>query len=80
MKKISNKDTTSRLDADEILKETEEKYRLLLESSGKRVGLYSLDGKVLLFNQKSIQNLGGKAEDNIVELKMMNISRDISHN
>lgn len=33
------------------------------------VGLYSLDGKVLFFNQKAIQNSGGKAEDYVVELK-----------
>lgn len=47
------------------LKENEQKYRLLLENSGLGVALYSLDGKINLFNQKALQNLGGKAEEYI---------------
>lgn len=47
------------------LKEKEEKYRLLVENSGIGVGLYSLEGKILYFNKRAVDNLGGKAEDYI---------------
>ncbi|MCX6246960.1 MAG: PAS domain S-box protein [Bacteroidetes bacterium] len=45
------------------LSASEEKYRLLVENSGMGVGVYSLDGEILYFNQKAIENLGGKVED-----------------
>jgi len=47
------------------LTESEEKYHALVENSGIGVALYSLDGRVLYFNHKAIQNLGGKVEDYI---------------
>ena len=42
-----------------------ERYRLLMENSGLGIGYYSLDGKILMFNQQAIVNLGGKSEDYI---------------
>jgi PAS domain S-box-containing protein len=42
-----------------------ERYRLLMENSGLGIGYYGLDGKILMFNQQAIINLGGKAEDYI---------------
>ena len=54
------------------LDDKEARYKLLVENSGIGVGLYSLDGKILFFNQKAVQDLGGVKEDyigrNLVEV------------
>jgi PAS domain S-box-containing protein len=42
-----------------------ERYRLLMENSGLGIGYYGLDGKILMFNQQAIVNLGGKPQDYI---------------
>jgi PAS domain S-box-containing protein len=36
-----------------------------MENSGLGIGYYSIDGKILMFNQQAISNLGGKAKDYI---------------
>jgi PAS domain S-box-containing protein len=51
--------------ADKKLRESEAKYRLLSEEGGIGIGLYSEEGKILFFNNRAIQNLGGKSEDYI---------------
>ncbi len=48
---------------EEELRGSEEKYRLLSEQSGVGVGLYSPEGKILYFNTRALENIGGKLED-----------------
>ena len=59
------RDISERKLADEELRASEQKYLLLLENFGIGVGVYSLNGDVLYFNQKAVENLGGKPEDYI---------------
>ncbi len=58
-------DITQRMMSDREIKQSEEKYRLLLENSGIGVGVFSIDGTIELFNAKAIEIIGGKLEDYI---------------
>jgi PAS domain S-box-containing protein len=57
------KDISKRIKAEKELLESNTKYRMLSEQSGIGIGIYSLESKILFYNEKALQNLGGKSED-----------------
>lgn len=46
-----------------LLRENEEKYRLLYESAGIGIGYYKLDGTIISYNQLAAKHMGGSPED-----------------
>lgn len=57
------KDITNQRIAESALKESEERYKYLFEYSGVGIGYYTTDGVVISYNQKALENIGGKLED-----------------
>ena len=57
------KEKSSEKKAEEALKESEEKYRLLIENSGSAVMALDKKGVHLLLNSLAAKNLGGKPDD-----------------
>ena len=56
-------DITERKKIQEELRKSEEKHRLLFEYAGVGIGYFTLDGKVVSFNQKACEFLNGKPDD-----------------
>jgi len=49
--------------AEESLRESEEKYRLLHEHAGVGIGYYKPNGEIISFNQMAARHMGGSPED-----------------
>ena len=56
-------DVSERKKAEEALRDSEEKFRLILKHSGVGIGYHDLDGKIIMYNDIAAKNLGGKPED-----------------
>lgn len=57
------RENEARRRAEEEMRESEERYRLLVEHSDEAITLFDVEGRVLLMNARAAANLGGQPSD-----------------
>jgi PAS domain S-box-containing protein len=60
---VALSDVTARILAEHSRRESEDKHRLLLESTGLGIGYYDTRGTVILFNERAAREMGGEASE-----------------
>ena len=72
------KDITDRKKAEEALRESEEKHRLVLDNANVAIHYYDIDGTVRLFNRQSVENMGGGEPKDFVGESLFEILPDFA--
>ncbi len=57
------RDISKQKEAEEALRDSEKKYRLLIDNCSDPINVFDVDGNILLMNKTSAKNLGGMPED-----------------
>lgn len=67
------RDITQRMLADQILRQSEARYRALVDTSPDAIFLTNVEGKILLANSQSVKMLGYESEDELRERNVFDL-------